>query len=118
MYQQDARLLGKLRFARSLSLFVIKRGHGLAILVLSANAKGNKIAVDQAMAVVAPLVIVVVAKEPGTVGELGINLAKKVLNGIVIELPVALSTPFPTRVTPAPWYQAPLRLKQLRDPKR
>ena len=70
------------------------------------------------MAVVAPLVIVVVAKEPGTVGELGINLAKKVLNGIVIELPVALSTPFPTRVTPAPWYQAPLRLKQLRDPKR
>lgn len=55
------------------------------------------------MVVVAPLVIAVVAKEPGTVGELGINLAKKVLNGIVIELPVALSTPFPTRVTPAPW---------------
>lgn len=70
------------------------------------------------MVVVAPLVIVVVAKEPGTVGELGINLSQEVLDGIVIELPVALSTPFPTRVTPAPWYQAPLRLKQLRDPKK
>ena len=55
---------------------------GLPVFVLPAYASEHDVVIDQPVSVIAPLVVVVVAEEPGSAAESPVELAKESLQPV------------------------------------